>query len=71
MLGIVSLERRRVVDYLASASLMILGIYLRCFVYLKIEPGAILVYGAILAAGWFFADARKTSRIIGARRHER
>jgi len=58
------LKLRRAAGLFGGISLVLLSIYLRCFVFLKISPGAILVYGSFLGGAMLLEGARKSNRAI-------
>jgi hypothetical protein len=66
MREIQKLRLRRAVGFVGGILLVLTGIYLRCFVFLKISPGALLVYGAFIGGGLLLEDARKSNRSLKA-----
>ncbi len=60
------LRLRRVVGLYGGVSLVLLSIYLRCYVFLKISAGALVVYGAFIGGALLLEDARKSNRAIKA-----
>ena len=66
MREIQKLKLRRAVGFFGGILLVLLSIYLRCFVFLKISPGALLVYGAFIGGGLLLEDARKSNRSLKA-----
>jgi hypothetical protein len=63
-----SLESRRIGGYIGGVLLLILGAYLRLFVFVKLGPGALLVYGTGGAGALLLEVGRKASREIKAQR---
>jgi hypothetical protein len=64
MRNVQALKWRRAGGWIGGLSLVLLSLYLRCFVFLKISPGALLVYLAFVAGVLWIADARKASRTL-------
>ena len=46
----------------------LLGLYLRCFVFLKLSPGGLFVYGAGLVGGLLIEVGKRSGRAIEAER---
>jgi hypothetical protein len=61
-----SLKWRRASGYVGGVSLLLLGAYLRFFVFLKFGSGALLVYAAAGAGALLLGVGRESSRAIKA-----
>ena len=60
------LKLRRAVGLFGGILLVLMSIYLRCYVFLKISLGALMVYGAFIGGALLLEDARKSNRAIRA-----
>lgn len=59
-----SLRWRRTGGWIVGISLIALGLYLRCFVFLKIGPGTILVFGTVGAGLYLMECAKKADQTL-------
>jgi len=62
------LEYRRAGAYFLGVLFFLLGLYLRCFVFLKLSSGAFFVYGAGLVGGLLIEVGKRSGRAIEAER---
>jgi hypothetical protein len=60
-----SMRRRRTIDWILGPALIGAGFYLRCFVFLEIGFGAVLVLACWMVGGLLIEDARHLGKQIG------